>query len=89
MHDSQQALKNLILLAHAEIRALRDVVGLLAAAADPAAPVNGSNWEALEADYRRRHLEALKLPLDRFDALLSEAMIQHVLPKAAEERPGA
>jgi hypothetical protein len=74
MSDAEKALMNLVLLAHAEIRALRDVIGLMLPP-DDAAPVNAGNWVALEAECRRKHLEALHLPLDRFDALVAEAIV--------------
>ena len=80
MSDPQQALMNLVLLAHAEIRALRDVVELLVAAGNPADGVNPTTWLLLEADFRRKHLEAMGLPLDRFDELLSQAIINDVAP---------
>ena len=87
MSDPQQALMNLVLLAHAEIRALREIVGLFAASADPGALVNATNWVGLEAECRRRHLEALKLPLDRFDALLSDAVVQEVMLNERKDAP--
>jgi hypothetical protein len=81
---AQHALMNLVLLAHAEIRALRDLIALMIHAQDPDAPVNASNWAAIEAECRRKHLEALNLPLDRFDSLVSDAMLAQAL---AEHSP--
>jgi hypothetical protein len=78
---------NLVLLAHAEIRALRDLIGLMIHAQDAGAPVNSSNWSAIEAECRRKHLEALNLPLDRFDRLVSDAMIAQALAKHPSIQP--
>ena len=92
MNDAHRALMNLVLLAHAEIRALRDVIALMLPADDPAAPVNASNWLVLEAECRRKHLEALNLPLDRFEGLVSEAMIAQAsgaLPEVANVEAAA
>jgi len=76
MSESHQALINLILLAHAEIRALRELISLMAPNAAPGAPVNSDNLAEVEAEIRRKHLESLQLPIDRFDALLAEAAVE-------------
>ena len=76
---AQRALLNLVLLAHAEIRALREVIQLMLPA-EPESPVNAGNWGAIEAEFRRKHLEALNLPLDQFDGLLSEAIVAQAQP---------
>jgi hypothetical protein len=84
MTDPQRAMMNLVLLAHAEIRALREVVALLVESGDSQGPLNAANWAAVEADCRRKHLEALKLPVEQFDALLSNAVMEEIRPDATD-----
>lgn len=74
MSERNEALMNLVLLAHAEIRALRDVIGLMIPALGAAAPVNLGNWAEVEAQCRRNHLEALGLSMEQFDLLVGTAM---------------
>ena len=80
----QQALLNLVLIAHAEIRALRDVMALLVPAGNSDAPVNAANWTAVEAECRRKHLEALNLPVHQFDGLLSQAVVAETFGEGGE-----
>jgi len=88
MSESHQALINLILLAHAEIRALRELVTLMAPNAAPGAPVNAENLAEVEAEIRRKHLESLHLPIDRFDALLADAAVARQDQIATGSPPG-
>lgn len=74
--EAQRAERHLILLAHAELRALREVVAMLMPPSASGFPVHAGNWEEVEAECRRKHFEALGLSLDRFEALLGDAELQ-------------
>jgi hypothetical protein len=78
----QQGLFNLVLIAHAEIRALREVMALLVSGRTSDTPVNAANWAAVEAECRRKHFEALNLPVEQFDGLLSQAVVAETFGEA-------
>jgi hypothetical protein len=87
MDPAQNALLNLVKMAHAEIRALREMVSSLAGCLDPRAPINAQNFAEVEAECRRRQMEWLGLPVHEMDALLSEALISDLKRKPGRDSP--
>ena len=74
---------NLLLMAHSEIRGLREAVETIVV---PRTGMTIEEFQVFEADCRRRHLEALHLNMADIEPLLSEAQIAEATSAMEQDR---